>query len=39
VTPIPGHERNDLISAYHKRLNSDDEDTRVTAAKAWVRWE
>ncbi|KAF7771777.1 hypothetical protein Agabi119p4_6088 [Agaricus bisporus var. burnettii] len=39
VAPIPESERDDLISAYHKRLNSDDEATRKAAAKSWVRWE
>jgi hypothetical protein len=39
VAPIPDPERGDLISAYHKRLNSDDVTVRLTAAKAWVRWE
>jgi hypothetical protein len=39
IGPIPEPERDDLISAYHKRLNSDDEATRVAAAKNWVKWE
>jgi len=39
VAPIPESERSDLVKAYHKRLNSDDEKTRLTAAKAWAKWE
>lgn len=39
LAPIPESEREDLISAYHKRLNSDDEDTRIKAATAWSKWE
>ncbi len=32
-------ERGDLISAFHRRLTSDDEATRLAAAKAWSIWE
>jgi len=39
IEPIPEDERHDLMAAYHKRLNSDDERTRLTAAKAWSKWE
>jgi proline iminopeptidase len=39
LEPIPENERHDLMTAYHKRLNSDDEKTRVIAAKAWSKWE
>lgn len=39
LAPIPEAERDDLMAAYHKRLNSDDEATRLTAAKAWSKWE
>ncbi|KAL0564492.1 hypothetical protein V5O48_017553, partial [Marasmius crinis-equi] len=39
VAPIPEAERQDLILAYHAQLNSVDEATRVTAAKAWTKWE
>lgn len=39
LAPIPESERGDLLTAYHKRLISDDETTRVTAAKAWSIWE
>ena len=36
---IPVTERHDLISAFHRRLTSDDEPTRLAAAKAWSVWE
>ncbi len=36
---IPLVERGDLISAYHRRLTSDDAATRVAAARAWSVWE
>jgi proline iminopeptidase len=39
LAPIPEHERGDLIAAYHRRLTSDDEATRLEAAKAWSIWE
>jgi proline iminopeptidase len=39
LAPIPESERDNLISAYHKQLNSDDEATNITAAKAWAKWE
>lgn len=39
LRPIPEAERGDLIAAYHKRLTSDDEATRLEAAKAWSIWE
>ena len=39
LAPIPEAERDDLIAAYHKRLTSDDEATRLEAAKAWSIWE
>lgn len=39
IAPIPEAERKDLILAYHAQLNSVDEDTRITAAKAWSKWE
>ena len=37
--PIPEDEREDLVSAYYKRLTSDDQNTRIEAAKAWSIWE
>jgi len=39
LAAIPPVERGDLISAYYRRLTSDDEATRVAAARAWSVWE
>ncbi|KAH9949978.1 proline iminopeptidase [Amylocystis lapponica] len=39
IAPIPEAERHDMILAYHAQLNSEDEETRITAAKAWSKWE
>jgi proline iminopeptidase len=39
LAPIPVVERADLISAYHRRLTSPDEATRLAAARAWSVWE
>lgn len=40
VAQIPeGEERKDLIAAYHKRLNGDDEETKWRCARAWTKWE
>ncbi|HOV57034.1 MAG TPA: prolyl aminopeptidase [Rhodanobacteraceae bacterium] len=39
LAAIPPAERGDLISAYHRRLTSPDEATRLTAARAWSVWE
>jgi proline iminopeptidase len=39
LAPIPEEERGDLISAYYKRLCSDDEAVCLAAAKAWSTWE
>ena len=36
---IPAEERQDLLSAYMKRLTGDDELVRMAAAKAWSAWE
>jgi proline iminopeptidase len=36
---IPEVERADLISAYHRRLTSQSEATRLAAARAWSVWE
>ena len=36
---IPEVERSDLISAYHRRLTSHSEATRLAAARAWSVWE
>jgi proline iminopeptidase len=39
LRPIPEAERGDLLHAYHKRLTGEDEVARMSAAKAWSRWE
>lgn len=39
LEPIPESEHDDLISAYYKRLTSDNEIVRMGAAKAWSIWE
>lgn len=39
LEPIPAEERDGLLHAYHRRLTSDDEVTRMSAAKAWSLWE
>ncbi len=36
---IPEEERGDMMAAYHKRLTSEDRDTRVSAARSWSVWE
>jgi len=39
IAPIPEQERHDMILAYHAQLNSVDDQTRITAAKAWSKYE
>lgn len=39
LAAIPAVERGDLISAYHRRLTSDDAAVRLAAARAWSVWE
>ena len=39
IKAIPVTERHDLISAFHRRLTSYDDKTRLAAAKAWSVWE
>jgi proline iminopeptidase len=39
LAPIPQAERGDLISAYHKRLVSENPLVRKEAARAWSVWE
>ena len=39
LAPIPPVERHDLISAYHRRLTSEDQAVRLAAARAWSVWE
>lgn len=36
---IPVEERGDMLTAYYKRLTSEDEKTRLDAARAWSIWE
>src|SRR5258707_11577857 len=36
---IPESERDDMVSAYYRRLTSDDEQVRAGAARAWSIWE
>lgn len=36
---IPANERNDMISAYYKRLTSENEKVRLEAAQIWSTWE
>lgn len=36
---IPEDERGDLVEAYHRRLTSDHEATRLAAAREWSLWE
>jgi proline iminopeptidase len=39
LKPIPVEERGDLISAYYKRLTSEDNEIRLQSARAWSIWE
>ncbi|MBP6796531.1 MAG: prolyl aminopeptidase [Luteimonas sp.] len=39
LAAIPEAERGDLIAAFHRRLTSEDEATRLAAARAWSVWE
>ena len=39
LSPIPENERYDLVSAYYKRLTSNNESIRLEAAKTWADWE
>jgi proline iminopeptidase len=39
LAPIPAVERGDLLRAYHRRLTSEDPETRIEAARAWSQWE
>lgn len=39
LAAIPAVEHADLISAYHRRLTSDDPQVRLAAARAWSVWE
>ncbi|RLC10439.1 MAG: prolyl aminopeptidase [Deltaproteobacteria bacterium] len=39
LVPIPQDERDDLMSAYYKRLTGDDKQTQIECARAWALWE
>lgn len=39
LKPIPLEERDDLLSAFYKRLTSEDRQVRLEAARAWSVWE
>ncbi len=39
LAPVPESERADMVSAYYRLLTSDDELTRLKAARAWSLWE
>ena len=39
LAPIPEDERHDMLAAYHRRLNSDDQTQQLAAARAWSIWE
>ena len=39
IAPIPEDERDDMITAYHSRLNDPDPAVRMPAARAWSVWE
>jgi proline iminopeptidase len=39
LSHIPETERDDLLSAYYRRLTSENEAVRLAAAKIWSRWE
>ncbi len=39
LAAIPAAEHGDLVSAYYRRLTSDDPEVRIAAARAWSVWE
>lgn len=39
IAPIPPHERNDLVSAYYRRLTGTDAEEQQRCARAWSLWE
>jgi proline iminopeptidase len=39
LAPIPTAERDDLVMAYHRRLNHPDRAVQLEAARAWSLWE
>lgn len=39
LAPIPASERDDMLTAYHRRLTGSDKAAQIEAAKAWSAWE
>jgi proline iminopeptidase len=39
TAPIPEAERGDLVGAFHRRLTGENREERLSAARAWARWE
>jgi proline iminopeptidase len=39
LEPIPEAERDDMMTAYHRRLFGDDDAVRLHCARAWTEWE
>ena len=39
LLPIPKNERKNLVKSYYKRLTSNNDTTRIGAARAWSIWE
>ena len=39
LKPIPEEERGDLLTAFYRRLTSEDQEVRLEAARAWSVWE
>ncbi|QYC39166.1 Proline iminopeptidase [Nonomuraea coxensis DSM 45129] len=39
LAPIPEEERGDLVAAFRRRLEGDDDAARLAAARAWAQWE
>lgn len=39
IRPIPEQEHHDLLSAFHRRLTSEDKQEQLQAAQAWGLWE
>ncbi|KAM5495856.1 putative prolyl aminopeptidase [Microsporum canis] len=39
VNFLPEKDREDVVAAYYKLIQSDDKQTRITASRAWNKWE
>lgn len=39
IQPVPSEKRNEMVKTYYELLTSDNEHTRLQAAKAWSKWE